>query len=398
MRSDLKFCWIIFLGLLLYSCQQYKNEYIPLTSLAQHPNGMLYVGMETCVECHPEIVKSHLLTAHYKTSKKTAELNYFDQFLEANNKVILSDGASLIVRKEGAQFFQEAYAPGLSKPLYKKSMDVVIGSGKKIGQTFLSWEENSLFQLQASHFSPLNQWINSPGYGSFLSPKRPIFPRCMECHSTYAQPENPSSAVENNRYVKNQIIYGIDCQRCHGPVVNHIKHHRNNPLDSVGKNILHYNSLNRSQRIDMCALCHGGTELQNSQKSFSFQLGDQLNDYTQNVVSAESTPIVEVHANQVGLLRSSPCFQQSKKMDCMTCHNPHQTETGNGIKFNSICISCHQDFQHQKKHELKKIDASYSNCIGCHMPLQDSSIMKLELEVNNLHPVQVRTHKIGIYH
>ena len=118
MRSDLKFCWIIFLGLLLYSCQQYKNEYIPLTSLAQHPNGMLYVGMETCVECHPEIVKSHLLTAHYKTSKKTAELNYFDQFLEAKNKVILSDGASLIVRKEGAQFFQEAYAPSLSKPLY----------------------------------------------------------------------------------------------------------------------------------------------------------------------------------------------------------------------------------------------------------------------------------------
>jgi len=198
----MRFCWIIFLGLLFYSCQEYKNEYVPLTPIAQHPNGMVYVGMETCVECHPETVETHLLTAHYNTSKRTVFLKNFDAFLEGNNEVILGDGASLLIRKEGTQFFHEAYAPNSAEPLYKKSMDVVIGSGKKIGQSFLSWEENSLFQLQASHFAPLNQWINSPGYGSFLSPQRPIFPRCLECHSTFAQAENPGSVLENNRYVK----------------------------------------------------------------------------------------------------------------------------------------------------------------------------------------------------
>lgn len=394
----MKFCWIIFLGLTFYSCQEYKNEYVPLTPLAQHPNGMLYVGMETCVECHPETVESHLLTAHYNTSKRTVFLKNFDAFLEVNNKVILGDGASLIIRKEGTQFFQEAYAPNSPEPLYKKSMDVVIGSGKKIGQSFLSWEENSLFQLQASHFAPLNQWINSPGYGSFLSPQRPIFPRCLECHSTFAQAENFGSVLENNRYVKQQIVFGIDCQRCHGPVINHVKYHRKNPLDSVGKNILKYNSLNRSQRIDMCALCHSGTELQTTQKSFSFQPGDQLNDFNKSMALNESAPIAEVHANQVSLLRSSSCFQKSKKMDCMTCHNPHTSETGNAVKFNAICVSCHQGIEHQNRNELKKMDASYSNCIDCHMPLQDSAIMKLELDVNNIQPVQVRTHKIGVYY
>ena len=84
-------------------------------------------------------------------------------------------------------------------------------------------------------------------------------------------------------------------------------------------------------------------------------------------------------------------------MDCMTCHNPHASETGNAIKFNSICASCHQGVEHQMNEDFKSLKTSFENCISCHMPFQDSSIMKLELEENRLVPVQVRTHNIGVY-
>ena len=167
-------------------------------------------------------------------------------------------------------------------------------------------------------------------------------------------------------------------------------------MDAVGKKIIKYSSFSRDQRVDMCALCHEGTIQKNIQKSFSFQPGDRLNQFRESArLTANNTP--DVHANQVALLKSSACFHHSETMDCMTCHNPHASETGNAIKFNSICASCHQGVEHQMNEDFKSLKTSFENCISCHMPFQDSSIMKLELEENRLVPVQVRTHNIGVY-
>ncbi|PDH43602.1 MAG: hypothetical protein CNC91_04285 [Flavobacteriales bacterium MED-G22] len=396
MKFFIRFWLVLSFVFIQTSCKNYETSYIPLTAVAQHPNGMQYVGMETCIKCHPEIVKTHLQTPHYKTSEIVEQENLIALITPQNNKVELGDGTIIKIENDNNQIYQSAYAKNDTLPLYQKEMEVAIGSGKKIGQTFLTWEKSSLFQLQASHFSPLNQWINSPGYGSFMSPKRPIFPRCLECHSTYAQPENPNSPSENNRYIRDQIVYGIDCQRCHGPVVEHVTYHQKNPMDAVGKKIIKYSSFSRDQRVDMCALCHEGTIQKNIQKSFSFQPGDRLNQFRESArVTANNTP--DVHANQVALLKSSACFQHSETMDCMTCHNPHASETGNAIKFNSICASCHQGVEHQMNEDFKSLKTSFENCISCHMPFQDSSIMKLELEENRLVPVQVRTHNIGVY-
>ena len=88
------------------------------------------------------------------------------------------------------------------------------------------------------------------------------------------------------------------------------------------------------------------------------------------------------------------CFQKSKKMDCMTCHDPHKTERGMEVKFNNICISCHQGIKHNENTTLKM--PNLSDCISCHMPLENSKTMKLELEKENLQPVKVRSHLIGI--
>ena len=78
----------------------------------------------------------------------------------------------------------------------------------------------------------------------------------------------------------------------------------------------------------------------------------------------------------------------------MTCHSPHKQERGNSVKFNSICISCHQGVKHSEQSSNNPI--SLSECITCHMPLKNSRSMKLELDVNVLTPVKVRSHLISI--
>ena len=344
--------------------------------------------MQSCNQCHLDIVNAHKQTAHWLTSSKITSATVIPFLNSDKNYFDLKDQTRLSFSIKNDSLFQEAYRRPYKSPFFTKSIDISIGSGTKIGNSFLSWEENSLFQLQGSYYKPNSKWINSPGYPSFFQPKRPIFPRCLECHTTFSQSENWQSAIPTNRYNKENIVFGIDCQRCHGPVVDHVKHHRKNPIDSVGRKILSYKSFSQQQRIDMCALCHSGVGKNINQVAFSFTHEDVLKNYLATQTNNEP----DVHSNQVGLLEMSQCFIKSEGMDCMTCHDPHSNEKNNVIKFNSRCIECHPSQQH-----TSLLPENTWDCVKCHMPMKASKIMKIEINSDSISQVLVRTHKIAIY-
>src|SRR5690242_13695831 len=63
-------------------------------------------------------------------------------------------------------------------------------------------------------------------------------------------------------------------------------------------------------------------------------------------------------------LRRSACFVKSAgKLQCTTCHNPHDVRHGTGseISYNKICAQCH------RARELTRHTAD-GNCVSCHMP------------------------------
>ncbi len=346
--------------------------------------------MDTCIECHPQIVSSHLQTSHYKTSKL---FEFNDVNFPKKNSLNFASGDSIKFTYENGVFYQEGYRNYIRKPYYKKSMDVVLGSGNK-GKSFLTWDNNSLFQLQGSFVENPGKWINSPGYLSSLSEMRPIFPICLECHVTYAEQLSMTDDFKKNSFSRKNIIYGIDCQRCHGAVENHVKHHQKNKMDTIGKYILKFADFNQSQKISVCDLCHSGIDDKSEYKRFSFQPGNSIKNLINKNKSNKNPNEIDVHGNQVGALIASKCFQETENMDCMTCHNPHKQERGNSVKFNSICISCHQEVKHSKQSLNNPI--SLSECIDCHMPLKNSKAMKLEIDLNVLRPVKVRSHFISI--
>ncbi len=381
------FCSLI-VYVFISACTPYTETYAPIEAIGVHPNKTVYIGMESCKECHATLVSDHIQTAHWLTSSKInsprllplleAEKNYFD----------LKDSTRLSYTFQNETLAQEASRFPFATPFLVNSIEIIIGSGTKIGNSFLGWEDNSLYQLQGSFHLPSKQWMNSPGFPPVFQAKRSIFPRCLECHTTYAQSENWQSPIPIDRYNKNNIVFGIDCQRCHGEVVEHVKHHRKFPLDSTGKKIVRYSKFTQQQRIDMCALCHSGVGDQILQPSFSFTPGDELRKF----LNTQTTGAPDVHSNQVGLLTLSKCFLESEDMDCMTCHNPHQNERENSIKFNARCIQCHAEPKHTVSLVGKELD-----CIECHMPVQNSQQMKIQITSDSLVPVGVRTHKIAIY-
>ena len=358
-------------------------------------NGNEFVGNEACRNCHAELVDSYLHTDHFLDSR-IADLNAVKgKFIRDSDYVIYNNDFrnKVVMRQYHGDLYQSHYVDG--KEVMSKKMDIIIGSGRK-GQSYAYWNNNSLFQLPVSFYTPLDQWIASPGY-STKSPdfSRVITVRCLECHATYAKVHEDTANNKLN-FEKNQLILGITCEKCHGAGGKHVEHHLQYKTEKGGKYIINPKKLTSTQQLDACSLCHGGI-MKSKLPPFSFQTGDTLSKFFKlnNVVDTS----VDVHANQIALLSKSKCFRISNNMTCSTCHNVHQNSRGDLKVYATKCMSCHVDYKKLHKVDVKYNDEFYiNNCIDCHMPNSPSKTMTVETDfISGSKPVLIRTHYIKTY-
>lgn len=366
-------------------------EYIAIEPIAVNEHGKGYAGSSVCLQCHREIAESHWQTAHFKSSAISDSSNVMGSFNKGENHYDLNEHIAFRMVKKQGNMFQEAFTKKDGQNIYSLKFDMTIGSGNK-GQSYLSWMGNGLYQQQISYYAPTDRWINSPMYpkGRFVKP-RPVVQKCIGCHATFA--ETFSNHPQDNRYKKNQMVLGIDCERCHGPAAKHVDYHRDHPEIKDAFDIGKFSNLNRQQRLDACALCHSGLDEKTTNGALKFDFGDVLVHANTGVPDDAE---LDVHGNQYGLLTQSECFKKSEKMDCTTCHNPHKNERGDSVKFNAICIGCHSSGK--KECAKKKNPLDRDDCIKCHMPVSPSKSMSINSGVNDsITPLYVRTHLIKSY-
>jgi hypothetical protein len=372
--------------------------------------GRQFAGSASCGSCHKEIYKTHTGTAHYRDSRPATAQSIRGSFDSGRNRFVYSKSSEVVMQHRGDRFYQTLFHKGAED--IRRSFDLVIGSGRK-GQTYLYWgEDQNLFQLPISYFTPTDSWTNSPGLSADDADfNRPIAGFCLDCHATFAKTLPRDGNPVGDRFDKNQIIYGIDCEKCHGPGEAHVEYHQAHPGETMGRFILNAAKLSRQQKLDACALCHSGWR-QPIAPAFSFRTGDQLNRFSVASHSQDSASTLDVHGNQYGLLRSSKCFIQSG-MDCSTCHNVHVNEAGNLKLYSQRCLTCHNQSSHDvtpnsppTPHRSCTIPSTAGlvlsdNCISCHMPALTTKKIILETSMisdsaRNLSPT-VRTHHIAIY-
>jgi hypothetical protein len=357
-----------------------------------------YTTAEKCVSCHKEIYESHLKTAHYLTGQPAEEKFIKGSFEEGKNAYSYSPLILLSMQKRDSGFYQVAYFKGEEKKAMR--FDMVIGSGV-MGQSFLTWRNNKLYQLPITYFTAADQWSNSPGFpNDKVMIDRPATARCMECHISYAEGIS-GSPLEPVEFDRNKIIYGIDCQKCHGPAAKHVEYQTQHPAEKTAKYIVNPSKLSRSKQIDICALCHGGN-IQKTKPSFEFTAGKNLSEYfTIDTVSnyVLNSSNVDVHGNQVGLLKASKCFRMSSSMTCSTCHNTHQNERGKAALFSQRCMSCHNLSDEKLKTPAHlQVAVIEKNCIDCHMPAQPSKSIAVFLQGEETPKASLlRSHFISIY-
>lgn len=352
-----------------------------------------FVGVEACRSCHKAIVDSFMHTAHYFTSRPGTAESIKGSFRSGENIFKYNQFIEVMLQQKGDSLLQTAYVSG--QEIQSEKIDITVGSGRK-GQSYLYWKEDELYQLPVSYFSLLNTWCNSPGFATtFPRYNRQIPGQCMECH--FSGIKIKEETAERTAFEKSEILYGINCERCHGPGQAHITYHTEHKNEEKGKYIISNGSFTRQQRLDACAFCHSGFRKQ-IKPSFSFSAGDKLDEYSIANYDSDSSSSLDVHGNQYGLLMASKCFKNSS-MNCSSCHNVHADEYNKPALFSQRCISCHQSGKNKEcGFSPPPGTVLADNCIDCHMPSLPSGKIVLSLSGNKSQaPDVVRTHKVAIY-
>jgi len=356
-----------------------------------HTSRSAYVGDDACRPCHQQEARTYAETAHHLTSRAPKRNSIAGKFTNGSNVLHTSNpylSFEMTATKDG--YFESAVeqlAP--SKTIsHTERIDVVIGSGRK-GQTYLFWKGAELFELPVSYWTELDSWINSPGYPDG-SPHfdKPVVPRCLECHASFFDWTPPPA----NRFNRGGVALGIHCEKCHGPGREHVARYsaKSPPAKGLATGILNPASFPRDRQIDACSLCHAGAA-EAIGPPLSFVPGQAIDEYLYIPVSDKNAP-VDVHGNQIQLLKESRCFRSSQ-MTCSTCHEVHQPQR-DAAAFSEHCLSCHKAEACGRFPQMGKAIAN--NCVDCHMPLQESETLVSDTSGRKLKP-RVRNHRIGIY-
>jgi Cytochrome c554 and c-prime len=360
-----------------------------------------FVGDNACKTCHQREFESFSSTRHHLDSALPSAASIHGHFDPAHNMMSsLDPDVSFRMSAKNGAFYETSFegAPGHQKAR-TETMDIVIGSGAK-GQTFLYWRGDELFELPVSYWTSLDRWVNSPGYvDGTANFDRGVNTRCLECHSTYFR--ELSGGKAGFHFDKNQFVLGISCERCHGPGAEHVRLHSSQAAASPASGVVAGGAAmeiakmppvgaERDRQVDICAQCHGGIG-HGITPAFSFTPGESLSPH----ISIEVNPLarVDVHGNQVALLEKSKCFQSSS-MTCSTCHNLHEPER-EAATYSDKCLTCHQASACPTFSKMAPPPA-VTNCIDCHMPLQESNSLRVDLEDQQV-PVSVRNHWIRVY-
>lgn len=359
-----------------------------VTFLPQAPQS--HVADEKCLSCH-QGQKEFPRTGHHLTSQAPTLQTIAGSFTPGKNLLKTREPElRYLMEARNDGFFQTAVlgtAPDTVS--ISERFDFVVGSGRK-GQTYLYWKNvDQLFQLPVSYWTEIASWVNSPGYGDrFVDFGRPVLPRCLECHASFF--ESITDPKAPNRFEKSGYVLGISCERCHGPGTRHVEANAVAGVKPADQSIVNPAKLTRERQLDLCALCHGGIGVAKT-PVFSFTVGGALEDYL-HLDTPKPDDSVDVHGNQIALLKRSKCFKQSM-MTCSTCHDVHLPQR-NIQDFSERCLTCHK-VQSCGLYP-KRGRTLAGKCVDCHLPNQTSNVIFSTHEGLLLRP-KVRNHWIKIY-
>ncbi|HYH14175.1 MAG TPA: multiheme c-type cytochrome, partial [Flavisolibacter sp.] len=226
--------------------QCFQNNQI----ISTDPRGAGFAGATTCRQCHQAVYDAYSLSTHYNTTRPTTAKTVSGSFAPGSNRFHFNDSTYIALEDRDSGFYQAAYINGQEQRAHR--MDIQFGG--KHAETFLYWKGDQTFEHPLSFFKSLNAWATSPGFSATqINYNRFIGVNCFQCHSSFVS-GNRRAALGGVEEVldRSTLIFGIDCERCHGPSINHVNYHNAFPEVKEAKYMTRIKALSRQQKLDVC--------------------------------------------------------------------------------------------------------------------------------------------------
>jgi predicted CXXCH cytochrome family protein len=270
--------------------------------------------------------------------------------------------------KWGVRRYQTG-SEGEQTNIVEKSIDYVVGSGNHARTYVHQSEDGTLLELPLSWYAEQGgYWAMSPGYDrpDHDGFRRRVGEQCLFCHTAYPTARDAPPAA-------------IDCQRCHGPGLEHVNKARVSAApEEIRSAVVNPARLSPQRRLEVCLQCHLETTsrpLPNAirrfdRQPFSYQPGEPLSGYILHFDhAAGSGRDDKFEVNHAGYrFLQSQCYLESKgALDCTSCHDPHRALRGAdaAAHYRQLCRSCHSGLS-AASHPAGE------DCIACHMPKRRS--------------------------
>ena len=303
----------------------------------------LSLSAHLCESCHPKEVAAYTHTNMGRSLRRP----------RGEPEGTFTDGASGVtftIRSGREGTFQRMQHSGDASE-YRVAW--VIGSGSHAAGYLIRIGDH-LFQSPICYYTNRQSYGLAPGYERIPDPDftRPVGEECVLCHAGRPRPIHDTA----NRYASPVFAQeAISCERCHGPVEEHLRR-------PVPGSIVNPAKLAPDARDSVCEQCHlaGVTRVLNPGKHFDdFVPGRPLEEvFTVYTRAGGHAFKVISHVEQLAL---SACARNSQhKLWCGSCHDPHSQATPTSQTYNTRCETCHRG----------KLPASHptaANCIRCHM-------------------------------
>ena len=350
-----------------------------------------YVGPLACAECHKDRVAECLPTSHFRTCRPPDLSSLPRGFLPENGRFKRdSDPVEFETQKRGQELVQATIEPfGNGTRRIESSIDLIYGANPISDEVYLSWRpDDSMWELPIAWVYATDCWGASGFDRDAVGDRaRQLTLRCFECHNTWFQ-HLPGTA---NVYRRQDMIMGVTCERCHGPGKEHVTYHQEHPAEKESYGIVFPGGLPRERLIEVCTQCHGNA-IRHKGPALSYRPGEELETHYRTV----EPPFTEDDhvANQIGNLRKSKCFQKSE-MTCITCHDPHLTDSPVGSHFQESCLHCHSDTACSEQPRLPV--GVRDKCVECHMRKYVKVNVNFDLaEDSYVPPIRRSQHNISI--
>ena len=164
--------------------------------------------------------------------------------------------------------------------------------------------------------------------------------RCFSCHATGVERDASGGPDISSMEI------GVRCERCHGPGEKHIEAaEAKRPQPEIRKAIFNAGKLPAKALVEVCGGCH------------------RLPRPGAFVDKPELEEPISVRFQPVGLM-ASRCFRESKKLSCVTCHDPHADAVRDAAFYTDKCAGCHASAPAARS---KCRRAARENCLPCHL-------------------------------